>query len=147
MDGKPMSRTRYKIIPGDTSPYFLTATTVNWLPLFNNPTIAGIIFDSLRFLQAHNRLTIYAYVLMENHLHLVASAEVLEKEISNFKSFTARKSIDHYLSGENSFVPSMSRPGLTRQGLHLCQTAVPTAPIPYGQIPQVPEDRWSLKTG
>jgi len=99
-----MSRSRYKFIPGDTSPYLLTATTVNWLPLFNNPTIAEIIFDSLRFLQAHNRLTIYAYVLMENHLHLIASAEILEKEIANFKSFTARKSIDHYLSGENSFI-------------------------------------------
>ena len=45
-----MTRTRYKIIPGDSRPYFITATTVQWLPLFSNPDIAGIIFDSLKFL-------------------------------------------------------------------------------------------------
>ncbi len=83
-----MARTRYKIIPGDTAPYFLTATIVNWLPLFNDPSIAEFIFDSLRFLQEHKRITIYAYVLMENHLHLVTSAENLGKEIGNFKSYT-----------------------------------------------------------
>jgi REP element-mobilizing transposase RayT len=99
-----MARTRYKILKGDYFPYFLTATTVNWLPLFSNPAIAQIAFDSLSFLQRENRLTIYAYVLMENHLHLIASAESLSKEIANFKSFTARQSIDYYAEQGNQFI-------------------------------------------
>jgi putative transposase len=86
-----MTRTRYKILPNDQSPYFITATTVNWLPLFSNPTIANFVIDSLKFLQSANRIVIYAYNLMENHLHLVASADDLSKEIANFKSYTARQ--------------------------------------------------------
>ena len=32
---------------------------------------ADIILTSLKFLQAQQRLTLHAYVLMENHLHLM----------------------------------------------------------------------------
>lgn len=91
-----MTRTRYKILLDDNYPYFVTATTIYWLPLFSNPDIAAIIFDSLRFLQQNKRILIYAYGLMENHLHLVVSSENLSKELANFKSFTARQIIDYY---------------------------------------------------
>jgi putative transposase len=99
-----MTRTRYKFLPDDSQPYFISTATVNWLPLFNNPDIAVFLFDSLKFLQANGRITLYAYVLMENHLHLVASAENLAKELSNFKSYTARQSIDYYQAHENQFI-------------------------------------------
>ncbi len=91
-----MSRTRYRFLPNDPFPYFITATTVNWIALFSNPDICGILLDSLGFLIKNNRLILHAYVIMENHLHLVAYAENLAKEIANFKSFTARKCIDFY---------------------------------------------------
>jgi putative transposase len=99
-----MTRTRYHFLPGDSSPYFITATTVNWLPLFSNPDIAAILLNSFQFLIQNQRLVIHAYVIMENHLHLVASAEGLSKEIANFKSFTARKSIDYYIENQNQYV-------------------------------------------
>ncbi|HEY5573871.1 MAG TPA: hypothetical protein VIK64_12700, partial [Anaerolineales bacterium] len=41
---------------------------------------------------------------MENHLHLLASADALSKEIANFKSFTARQSIDYYKEMHMQFV-------------------------------------------
>lgn len=41
---------------------------------------------------------------MGNHLHLVASADNLSKELSNFKSFTARQSIDYYTAQNNQFI-------------------------------------------
>jgi putative transposase len=96
-----MTRTRYQFLPGDSFPYFLTATAVNWLPLFSSPDITSILLDSLNFLIAQQRLVLYAYVIMENHIHLIASGENLTKEISNFKSFTARKSIDYYQNQHN----------------------------------------------
>jgi putative transposase len=102
----PMTRTRYHFLPDDPSPYFLTATTVNWLPLFSNPDIAVIILDSLRYLITCKRLTLHSYVIMENHLHLIASAKDLTKEIANFKSFTARKCIDTYITSQNQFILS-----------------------------------------
>ena len=99
-----MTRTRYKIFEGDHFPYFLTLTTVNWLPLFSNPTAANFVFDSLRYLQSNNQLIIFAYVLMENHLHLIASGENLNHDLSRFKSYTARKCIDLYKNQNNEFI-------------------------------------------
>lgn len=58
---------------------------VNWLPIFGSSLIAQIVLDSLQFLQQHERLTVYAYVILENHLHLIASADNLSKEIANFR--------------------------------------------------------------
>ena len=91
-----MSRSRYKFIEKD-QPHFLTCTVVNWINVFGNPEAAHIILDSLRFLQSEERIKLFAYVIMEHHIHLVAQAENLEKEIMNFKSFTARKIIDYYI--------------------------------------------------
>jgi putative transposase len=89
-----MPRSRYHFIPGH-APHFLTATVVNWIPLFSSPPVVQILLDSLNFLHQQERITIYAYVILENHLHLVASSTNLSKEIGDFKSFTARKIIDY----------------------------------------------------
>jgi putative transposase len=88
-----MTRSRYRIVEG-AHPYFLTGTIVGWLPVFTRPEAVQIVLDSWRFLQKNNRLTLYGYVVMENHVHLVASADDLSKEIGDFKSFTARRIID-----------------------------------------------------
>ena len=99
-----MAKSRYKVYEGDTLPYFITATTVNWLPLFTNPDIAKIIIDSLAFLQSRQRISLYAYVVMKDHLHLVVAAENLSKELANFKSYPARQSIDYYKAQNNEAV-------------------------------------------
>jgi putative transposase len=88
-----MTRSRYKIVDGH-HPYFLTCTMVAWLPVFTRPETVQVVLDSWRFLQDHQRLVIYGYVILENHLHWIASAEDLPKELGDFKSFTARKIID-----------------------------------------------------
>jgi REP-associated tyrosine transposase len=98
-----MSRSRYKIYD-ERFPHFLTCTVVNWIPIFSNPQNASIVLDSLTFLQEQDRLELYGFVLMENHLHLIASSENLIKEIGDFKSFTARKIIDHYIETNNTFI-------------------------------------------
>jgi putative transposase len=88
-----MARTRYRF-DSERRPYFLTCTVVGWLPVFTRPDCVQFILDSLAFLQREHRLTLLAYVIMENHLHLIASADELSKEIGSFKSFTARQIID-----------------------------------------------------
>lgn len=99
-----MSRSRYKFIAEDTCPYFITATTVNCLPLFSDPDVASILLGSLRYLVESQRIALFAYVIMENHLHLVAAASDLSSEIAKFKSFTARKSNDYYQEHNNRFI-------------------------------------------
>src|SRR5258707_13626039 len=97
---EPMSRTRYRILD-DRYPYFMTATIVAWLPIFSRPARAQIIFDSWRYLQANRGLMLFGYVIMENHLHFIASSNNLAKDVKDFKSFTARRIIDQ-LDASNS---------------------------------------------
>jgi putative transposase len=89
-----MTRSRYRIYE-NYYPYFLTATVVGWLPVFTRKETVQIVLDSWRFLVENERLTIYGFVILENHLHLIASSDNLAKEIGDFKSYTARKIIDH----------------------------------------------------
>ena len=96
-----MPRNRYAIYEAQL-PHFLTCTIVDWIPLFSSPPLVEIIYDSWRFLQRHGRLEIYAYVIMENHLHLIAASPDLPKEIGDFKSFTARQIVD-YLKERNGY--------------------------------------------
>lgn len=88
-----MGRTRYRIFETNT-PYFLTCTVVGWLPVFTRQECVQIVLDSWSFLQRTGRMTLYGYVVLENHLHFVAGGKQLAKEVGDFKSFTARRIID-----------------------------------------------------
>jgi putative transposase len=92
-----MSRSRYRIFE-KAYPYFMTSTVVAWLPTFANPPLVEIILDSWRFMQRERGIQIFGYVIMENHLHWIASAkdspEELSEQVGRFKSYTARRIID-----------------------------------------------------
>jgi len=65
--------------------------------VFTRPETVQIVLDSWRFLQDQDRMVLLGYVVLENHIHFIASAENLAKEVGDFKSYTARRIID-YLS-------------------------------------------------
>jgi putative transposase len=88
-----MTRSRYQIFEDDC-PYFLTWTIVGWLPVFTRREAVDIILNSWRYLQANRDLKLFGYVILENHLHLLASAPGLTKVVKDCKSFTARQVID-----------------------------------------------------
>jgi REP element-mobilizing transposase RayT len=88
-----MIRTRYRIFE-EQYPYFLTDTVVAWLPIFAHPPLATIVLDSWRFLQQERGISIFGYVIMENHLHWIAAGLDLALNVGRFKSFTARRIID-----------------------------------------------------
>ena len=88
-----MSRNRYRIYETG-NPYFLTCSVVGWLPIFTRRECVEIVLDSWKFLQAKGRMTLFGYVVLENHLHFIAVGKNLTKEVGDFKSFTARKIID-----------------------------------------------------
>jgi REP element-mobilizing transposase RayT len=91
-----MGRSRYRF--GEAAfPHFLTCTVVGWLPVFTQPETVQFVLDSWQFLQDQDRLVLLGYVVLENHIHFIASAENLAKEVGDFKSYTARRIID-YLS-------------------------------------------------
>ena len=85
-----MGRSRYKIYE-PTHPHFITLTVLHWIPIFTNTKSVSVIIDSLKYLQKSDHLKIYAYVILENHLHLVASSDDLPKTVKKFKSYTAKE--------------------------------------------------------
>jgi REP element-mobilizing transposase RayT len=88
-----MPRTRYRIFETEF-PYFVTSTVVAWLPVFTRPEAVQVVLDSWRFLQQTRDFRLYGYVILENHLHFVASAPELANDIKSFKMYTARHVID-----------------------------------------------------
>ena len=92
-----MTRSRYRFGDfGDAgSPHFMTCTICGWMPVFTRPETVQIVLDSWRFLQDKGNFKLFGYVILENHLHLIASSPELSDDIRQFKSFTARRIIDH----------------------------------------------------
>jgi REP element-mobilizing transposase RayT len=88
-----MTRSRYRIYD-NAHPYFLTCTTVGWLAVFTRPEAVDILFGSWTYLREHRGFQVYGYVIMENHLHMIASSPNLAEDMGDFKSFTARQIID-----------------------------------------------------
>jgi REP element-mobilizing transposase RayT len=82
-------RSRYKFLD-ERAPYFVTITVVEWIPLFTTEIYCEILMESLRFCQQQKKFEVIAYVIMDNHLHLILEGSDLSKGLKEFKSFTAR---------------------------------------------------------
>ncbi len=90
-----MGRSRYKIT-NPQAPHFLTLTVLHWLPVFTRPKTVNILLESLEFLSKEG-LKVYAYVVLENHCHVIVQSSALDRDIARYKSYTARQMIK-YLS-------------------------------------------------
>ena len=88
-----MSRSSYGFGESEYQ-YFMTWTIVGWLPLFTRDEAVQIIFDSWKYLHQHENFTLLGYVILENHLHLIASAPKISDAVRRSKSYTARRIID-----------------------------------------------------
>ncbi|MBU1172959.1 MAG: transposase [Proteobacteria bacterium] len=102
-----MGRSRYKTFDSGNT-YFITSSVINWLPLFAIPQCAEIVVDSLAFMHQDGRMTLHAWVIMETHIHVVASSHDMSSQVRNMKSFTA-KAVVAYLdrNGPSMFLNQM----------------------------------------
>jgi putative transposase len=85
-----MGRSRYKIYE-PLHPHFITCTILHWIPIFTRVESTDIIFQSLKYLQETDNLKLHAYVILENHLHLIASSNDIGKSMRKFKAHTAKE--------------------------------------------------------
>jgi len=84
---------KYKTTEIDKA-YFVTFTIVEWLNALADDEGKKIIIDSLKHYQKSRGLTIYAYCLMPNHVHLIAQSngrEYLSAVLRDLKKDTAKK--------------------------------------------------------
>ena len=85
-----MGRSRYKIYE-PTHPHFITCTVVNWIPLFTRKESVEILLETFRYLQKDEDFKLYAYVILENHIHIVAQSNDIAKSMARFKNHTAKE--------------------------------------------------------
>lgn len=87
---------RYKV-KESYKPHFITSTLVGWVDALSRPEYKDIIVESLQYCRSNKSLSIHAWVIMSNHIHLIVSAEnnvELPDIIRDFKKFTSKKIID-----------------------------------------------------
>jgi putative transposase len=85
--------TSYRI-KDENALYFLTLTTVNWIDVFTRKTYRDIVVDSLAHCQKEKGLELYCWVIMSNHLHLIARAKEgykLSAVLRDMKKFTSKE--------------------------------------------------------
>ena len=87
-----MMRSRYKV-GEDNQPTFITSTIIEWIPVFTRKPYVDILLNSLSFCRQQKALQVFAYVIMDNHLHLLAAGPNLSDTIRDFKRHTAREII------------------------------------------------------
>jgi len=76
--------------------YYLTFTVVDWVDVFSRKSYRDIIIDSLQYCIKEKGLVVYSYVIMTNHIHIIARSDrgKLSDTIRDFKKFTSSKIID-----------------------------------------------------
>ncbi len=74
-------------------PDFYTATILKWKLLLKPDKFKDIVINSLRFLIADKRILLYAFVIMNNHLHLIwqiSDAYKPQEVQQSFMKYTAQ---------------------------------------------------------
>ncbi len=73
--------------------YFISFATVEWVDVFTRNEYKNILIESLKHCQAEKGLILFAFVIMSNHVHLIAKANEehsLSDVLRDFKKFTSK---------------------------------------------------------
>jgi REP element-mobilizing transposase RayT len=84
--------------------YFLTFQIVGWVDIFTRKTYRDIAIESFKYCQQNKGLNLYAYVIMSNHIHLLAQSANgdLSGLIRDFKNHTSKKFLEVINNGVES---------------------------------------------
>ena len=85
--------------------YFVTTNAVQHTHLFKRDVIKRILIDSFYYLRTDGRMKLFAFVIMPNHIHLIAKfseENSLANVMRDFKKFTARQIFGQNLAEENT---------------------------------------------
>lgn len=84
--------------------YYLTLQVVDWIDIFTRQIYRDIVIDSLKYCHQNKGLQVFGYVIMSNHIHLIANSPDghLSETLRDFKKFTARNIINTIINGNES---------------------------------------------
>ena len=73
--------------------YYVTCTVDGWVDVFTRKRYRDILIDSLTFVIRNKKFSLHAWVIMSNHLHLIASVPdgvSMGDLMRDFKTFTSK---------------------------------------------------------
>ena len=91
-------------------PEFSTITCLEWKPVLANNREKDIVITSMRFLVEKNRATIFAFVLMNNHMHLIwqmAANHKREDVQRDFLKFTGQQILKNYRNEQSTMLAEL----------------------------------------
>jgi len=76
--------------------YYVTFQVVGWVDIFTRKVYRDIVIESLKYCQQNKGLSLFAYVIMSNHIHLLMRSEQGNPSgfIRDFKSHTTKKFLE-----------------------------------------------------
>lgn len=85
---------KYKVA-NSTIPHFVTFSVVGWVDVFSREQYKEIMVESLRYCTEQKGLSLHAWVIMTNHVHLIISSKStrLEDLVRDMKKFTSKQII------------------------------------------------------
>jgi REP element-mobilizing transposase RayT len=86
-------RSRYRINETRNA-HFVTATIVQWLPVFTTAARCDILIQSFGYCRTHKGLKIYAWVILDNHFHAILAAPDLSRVLADLKRHTAQQILE-----------------------------------------------------
>lgn len=112
----------YQII-NQSAIHYLTFQVVDWIDVFSRRRYRDIILDSYRYSQKEKGLWLYSYVIMSNHIHLIAASKdgELSDLVRDIKKFTASKILNTIKTEPESRRESMLK-RFERCDVSLCGT-------------------------
>jgi REP element-mobilizing transposase RayT len=81
----------------NTTGYFVTFNIVDWVDLFIRPVYKQIVVHTLNHFVEHRGLSVFAWCLMTNHLHVLGQARggySMGEMENEFKTFTTQKILE-----------------------------------------------------
>jgi len=76
--------------------HYLTFQIVDWVDIFTRKTYRDIIIDSFKYAIENKGFQLFAYVIMSNHVHLIAQSSegTLSETVRDIKKYTGNKIIE-----------------------------------------------------
>ena len=76
--------------------YYVTLTIVGWIDVFTRKEYVYELMKNIKYCQENKGLELYAYVIMSNHIHLIATSRDIPLNIllGSFKSFTSKRLVE-----------------------------------------------------
>ena len=86
--------------------YFITASVIDWIPLFQDEEYAWILLNSFSYFRTRKKLLLFAFAIMPSHFHAILKPTdySIGKFLQSYGSFTAHAIIRNLIKEQRNDV-------------------------------------------